>query len=1321
VTISVREIGPDGTPLPWQLGTPQVKTGQTDSGLLVKPTGPAHLLIGDAYDESGFRKPLGAVSGGNIRDVYLFNSAIDPTGIKTLSGTVDIANATPQDLAQAGVVGYWLAQYDPDGVVNNPTDPNAAAVSTSAPSASLVPLAGREFEGTSLYLNGYPMTLTRAGTPSDPVPASMPDYFPGSPLLNINAGIYRLQEISMWTMTRQPYQIVDDMFGRLIPTNEPFLTVYLSGSFEVQAINAPILPMNKYIDNIAVSNAVASMNLSFSPASLDLQGCPAVGRCGPLITPNLYTPPGVALTVCDTVPDLTTYSITLNTVTGSLAGEINEAYVYVQNNVLTLYTGKKVGDLVLSWVSQEQGNVQVIGYIEGAPPCPMANMTNKPATTFLEPTTVYVGATSVTFTLPTVVNFKYQKSDDSLSGSATKFDIGGGIQLGLNAHLSPMGFGLALAKGAVVAIDAGIGREEDNDNSTTNGTAQSATDKLEETKKYTFKLQGTLSPYTGDQFMASLNTLTTPSSTPGNPASKAAILPNPNLGGFTASNPPSALPKAPTDEKFGQRMYVPSPYGEAFVTSETLDVYQQTLVQTNTVYGFARVPDPQIPRDVNIVSFRLSSKYIRPGCLDGMIGYAYNPATLPNGAQTYATSTGQMSPLYDGNFAPGEVGHNASYMRVVEAYKLKKQIDQQTYNALAAYRAAYGTQDDPSDPALTPGLDFYNEYVWSSRGGTQEIKHTYATSYDEVYTLTTVNKHVQNLHFNVKIRAGGLTIVDAKHNSADTSKDTLKYSFGSTATTAFDITASFDGIETDTQMRYAANNDAHFVMNFNSMFNPNNQSGLNLVIGSDGLVYKIVSSVTSGAGLPLSDNIDTSQTFTQPQPAYTSGNADGLTGNLEPYERPGKTSLFRTYSFFLQPSQKNHDDFWDTVIDQTWLQNSPDLDAVAMRSAQGNPSMPWRLMYRVTYSQRFLPPISTAAIVVPQITPVMAVPVLNAASDFLFQGLTVPLPRPTHNPSNDIEANVVLASPTASGLSAGSVPTTGPNAGAPVLPNNVIPFDLVKGAASVVSWGDTANVKLLTQLTTSVLGLNTVPMSPTVLPGSTKLVDISDPVAGGILYSVYTDPNGLTVNVPTNFGIVVYQDVNGNPVQYYDGKSFHSLQADYVASPDGTIMYYIMPPSTYDQSTFDLVGDYDLFGRPGDEWRYYLVSGMSANMTSEPTVAGSGPFLSSSGATPYTGFTLAPSQHGRDGSSQVQGYILLQGVMQWPNLNSSAETFGDVLVYKAMSLLDTFPIGDPEVLVSFLKAQYPNAPFEGNEEINLVFAKNIVSYFNAEQQTLIPQ
>ena len=44
---------------------------------------------------------------------------------------MDIANASSDDLMQAGLVGYWMAQYDPNGVVNNPVDQTAVAISTN--------------------------------------------------------------------------------------------------------------------------------------------------------------------------------------------------------------------------------------------------------------------------------------------------------------------------------------------------------------------------------------------------------------------------------------------------------------------------------------------------------------------------------------------------------------------------------------------------------------------------------------------------------------------------------------------------------------------------------------------------------------------------------------------------------------------------------------------------------------------------------------------------------------------------------------------------------------------------------------------------------------------------------------------------------------------------------------------------------------------------------------------------------------------------------------------------------------------------------------
>jgi hypothetical protein len=708
-----------------------------------------------------------------------------------------------------------------------------------------------------------------------------------------------------------------------------------------------------------------------------------------------------------------------------------------------------------------------------------------------------------------------------------------------------------------------------------------------------------------------------------------------------------------------------------------------------------------------------------------MIGYEYNPATLPSGATSWQTSTGQMKPVYDGNSSQGQVGHNASYMRVVEAYQVKKQIDQEAFNSLALYNAANkGDGKQLPDPTLTPALDFYNEYVWSARGGTQEIKHTYTTTYEDAYTTSSSWSWDEKFNVGASLALAGVKVLGltfgGDFTQGGSNKRTLTYS----GQVSFDIAASFDGIENDTQMRYASNNDAHFVMNFNSMFNPANQSGLNLAIGSDGLVYNIAPSVSSGAGLPMSDNIDTTFAYMQPQPSYTTGNADGLAGTLEAYDRPGKTKLFRTYAFYRQPKPANGDDLWNTVIDQNWLDNSPDTDAVALREAkQNNNSIPWRMFYRVTYSERFLAPISTAAIAVPQITPVYAVPVTNAASDFLFQpaGSAAVSPLNLHN---DTAANIVLIIPTASGLAIGSTPKTGTSAGVMVQANNVIPFDLAKNPTTVLSWGDAANSKLLSALTLSVSRQNIAVMTPLAPQGSVKVTDVTN-AAGTVIYNFWQDPNGLTINVAQAAGITVYLDINGNPVQYFDGKSYQALQAGYVPTRDGSITYYIQPPSTYDQSVFSLLGDDDLFGAPGDQWRYYLVSAHSSDMTANEAVKSAGPFLVSGD---FTGFTIAKANHDpTSGAKAVQGYVLVRGMMQWPSLNTAAESFADVQIYKSLSLLDTFPIGDPFTLIDFLKAQYPGAPFVGqpnlpeNTEIELAFAKNITSYFNSVQQALTPQ
>lgn len=83
-----------------------------------------------------------------------------------------------------------------------------------------------------------------------------------------------------------------------------------------------------------------------------------------------------------------------------------------------------------------------------------------------------------------------------------------------------------------------------------------------------------------------------------------------------------------------------------------------------------------------------------------------------------------------------------------------------------------------------------------------------------------------------------------------------------------------------------------------------------------------------------SDNRYTNFIYQRPQPSYATENANGLTGNLEPYDRPGKTKQLRAYAFYLQPKTQNAEDFWDTVVDSNWLNNSNDPDAIALLTAQ---------------------------------------------------------------------------------------------------------------------------------------------------------------------------------------------------------------------------------------------------------------------------------------------------------------------------------------------------------------------------------------------------
>ena len=245
-------------------------------------------------------------------------------------------------------------------------------------------------------------------------------------------------------MTRQPYQVIDDMFGRIVTSNEPFLVVYLPGGIPVPSLDSPILPMKAYIDNIGVSNDGTLSSLIFSNSSLDLSGCPCVGR----LRPARHAQPLHAAR-------RRAHRLRHRPLPDHLLGHAQQRHRYArrrdqrslrlhQGQRPHLYAGKKVGDLVLTWVSQEQGDVQIIGYVEGAPPAPMANLTNKSS---------YAGATSVTLSAPTSVTLKYSQQQRHLKRDklGLRRQLRHRVRPGLTS--APFGFGVKADKQAMTTLD----------------------------------------------------------------------------------------------------------------------------------------------------------------------------------------------------------------------------------------------------------------------------------------------------------------------------------------------------------------------------------------------------------------------------------------------------------------------------------------------------------------------------------------------------------------------------------------------------------------------------------------------------------------------------------------------------------------------------------------------------------------------------------------------------------------------------------------------------------------------------------------------------
>lgn len=322
---------------------------------------------------------------------------------------------------------------------------------------------------------------------------------------------------------------------------------------------------------------------------------------------------------------------------GNLVGVLKRCYSYIKDQQWHLLTGFKVGSLVTEWIGQVQTDPQLIGFIEGAPPVPSENLTARSAALGQD----YAGASKIELTQAQSTTYTYSSSKDK----GFDMSVATSAQVGFKSH-TDAGLGLATS---LEESDVQVGVAASFENS-----------------------RGWLDD-------ASTGT--------GKTTSKVSSM---TMQGFWENEAQYA--------DLGKR-FVPLNVGFALVQSETADIFALRLRHNNALVSYQMRPNPDIPKDWNIITFPINPRYTKQGVLDGKVGNDVDP-NYPN-AKTYSP--------------------NISYFKPIEAYSLKQAI-QREEEELQAYFDQFDAGDrgrsekDPSLPNLAK-RNLVNTYVWTADGG----------------------------------------------------------------------------------------------------------------------------------------------------------------------------------------------------------------------------------------------------------------------------------------------------------------------------------------------------------------------------------------------------------------------------------------------------------------------------------------------------------------------------------------------------------------------------------------------------------------------------
>lgn len=670
-----------------------------------------------------------------------------------------------------------------------------------------------------------------------------------------------IEETRIWQTTRTLEEIQDNMFRRLLGEKSDLIAYY---QYDADA-------KDQISDQSGRGNHVTLKNCTYR-----LSDAPVAYE-----TPQVRNAlAGVSTDFHETIgssPAVQEYSDIQTNSAGEMTGTMKRCYAFIRDGEWRLITGFKIGNIITEWVGQAQFDPQLVGFIEGAPPVPSENLTAAPKYDSDD----YTGITSVEVVEAESVTYAYSSSKETSYGAAMSMAASAGmdVEAEMMVITAPLGIGVAFAGPAMADIEVSLGVQASIEGGFTSTNEQSTGSSRSLTRNFKVELSG--------------------------------IWENPALE--------YRLNQALT------RRYQPANIGFALVKSETADIFALRLAHNNALVAYHFQPNPDIPKDWNLIPFPINPRYTKQGTLDGTVGFDAQGVVC--------------DPDYKGARVQGEY----SYFKPREAYQLKSRITRETEQERAYFESFSTSLFDSSSLAKGALAGAGAGAIGGGGAGGAAIGAAVGSAVGLAQGAIKRGNQLpgmfskRNLANTYIWTAGGGFYAESTEFSA-VQQETTGGSFSLSGSVGGSLSLSFDLLGAAVTTEMEASVSASLNVTKTKSKEAEQSFSINVEVGVPGDL------------LAYNEEL---------KPSYDEQG--------RPIMAPGKVDAYRFMTFYLEPDLENFDIFVNKVVDPIWLAESRDPNAVAVRQAinaqekarkDAEKSAPWRVFHRVTFVSRILPPIA---------------------------------------------------------------------------------------------------------------------------------------------------------------------------------------------------------------------------------------------------------------------------------------------------------------------------------------------------------------------------